>query len=241
MALIDKQDDDALADFTVTQFEALGTTRDVYRIGDGPAVVVMAEVPGITPRVAAFARAVAAEGMTAVVPHLFGTPGKAPTVAYSLQSLSFACVSREFAVFATGKTSPVTRWLRELARAEHARCGGPGVGAVGMCLTGGFALAMMVDETVLAPVLSQPSLPIGAGRAKADLGISDADLARVKERCAAEEDLCVLGLRFTGDPRQAHSVLTEHLGGDGDTPTREAFAQVMELFRSRLLAAGDAS
>lgn len=275
MALIERQDDDALADFTVTQFDALGTTRDVYRIGDGPAVIVIAEVPGITPRVASFARAVAAEGMTAVVPHLFGTPGKAPTVPYSLQTLSFACVSREFTVFATGRTSPVTEWLRALARAEHARCGGPGVGVVGMCLTGGFALAMMVDDTVLAPVLSQPSLPIGPGRARADLGISDADLARVKERCAAEEDLCVLGLRFTDDPlvpaqrfdrlrrelgdsfvaveidsspgnpggypRQAHSVLTEHLGADGDTPTRDAFAQVMELFRSRLLVAGGAS
>jgi dienelactone hydrolase len=275
MALIEKQDDDALADFTVSSFNACGATRDVYRIGDGPAVIVIAEVPGITPRVAAFARAVAADGMTAVVPHLFGTPGRAPSVPYSLQTLSFACVSREFAVFATGKTSPVTQWLRALARHEHDRCGGPGVGVVGMCLTGGFALAMMVDETVLAPVLSQPSLPIGAGRAKADLGISDDDLARVKERCATEDDLCVLGLRFTSDPlvpdqrfdrlrrelgndfvaveidsspgnewgypRQAHSVLTEHLGPDGDTPTRAAMAQVMELFRSRLLTVGDAS
>ncbi len=274
MALIEKQDDDALADFTVSQFEALGRTRDVYRIGDGPAVIVMAEIPGITPRVADFARAVASEGLTAVVPHLFGTPGKAPSLPYMMQSMAFACVSKEFTLFATGKTSPVTEWLRELARDEHARCGGPGVGAVGMCLTGGFALAMMVDETVLAPVLSQPSLPVGPGRAKSSLGVSDEDLAVVKERCDADEDLCVLGLRFTEDPlvpaqrfarlrrelgdsfvgveidsspgndhgypRQAHSVLTEHLGPEGDTPTREAFAQVMELFRSRLLAAGDA-
>jgi hypothetical protein len=85
-----------------------------------------------------------------------------------------------------------------------------------MCFTGGFALAMMVDDVVLAPVLSQPSLPIGPSRkSKRDLGISDADLARVKQRCRDEEDLCVLGLRFTGDfmaPGERFARLREELG-----------------------------
>jgi dienelactone hydrolase len=108
-------------------------------------------------------------------------------------------VSREFSVWALKKTSPVTVWLRALAAHEHERCGGPGVGAVGMCFTGGFALAMMVDATVVAPVLSQPSLPFPISkRHKADIGISDADLAKVKTRIA--EGACVLGLRFTNDP-----------------------------------------
>jgi dienelactone hydrolase len=99
----------------------------------------------------------------------------------------------------TRRTSPVTTWLRAFARSLHAELGGPGVGVVGMCFTGGFALAMMVDETVMAPVLSQPSLPFPVGRArKRDLGISDADLARVKER--VDGGVCVVGLRFTGDP-----------------------------------------
>ncbi len=126
-----------------------------------------------------------------------------------------ACVSREFTIFARGKNSPVTEWLRALARHEHAACGGPGVGVVGMCFTGGFALAMMADESVLAPVLSQPSLPYGKKPAtRSDLGIDDATLARVKERCEVE-DLCVLGLRFSGDdlaPQERFVRLKEELG-----------------------------
>jgi dienelactone hydrolase len=190
---------DPLDGFTKSTFTADGKTRDVYRFGSGPAVIVIAEMPGITPKVTEFARMVAAIGCTAVLPHLFGDPGREPTVGYTLQSIVPACVSKEFAAFATRKTSPVTVWLRALAKEAHTECGGPGVGVVGMCFTGGFALGMMVDEVVLAPVLSQPSLPIGpTKKAKRSVGISDADLARVKERCATE-DICVLGLRFSGD------------------------------------------
>ncbi|HEV2360819.1 MAG TPA: dienelactone hydrolase family protein [Acidimicrobiales bacterium] len=188
----------ALEGFSRGSFTARGKSRDVYRMGAGPAVIVISELPGITPLVAAFGRRVADAGCTAVMPHLFGDPGRPPTAGYLLKSTSYACISREFAMFAKRKTSPVTDWLRDLARAEHESCGGPGVGVVGMCLTGGFALAMMVDDVVLAPVLSQPSLPAGLNASfRSDLGISDGDLARVKERCAGGQQ--VLGLRFTGD------------------------------------------
>ena len=192
-------DPHALDGFTRTVESHVGRARDVYRLGHGPAVLIIAEVPGITPKVAEFARRVAALGCTAVLPHLFGAPGVEPTAGAMAKTLGSVCISREFTLLALHKTSPVTVWLRKLAAAEHERCGGPGVGVVGMCLTGGFALAMMVDDVVVAPVLSQPSLPGPVSRRhKADLGISDADLARVKERVAA--GACVLGLRFTGDP-----------------------------------------
>jgi len=152
--------------------------------------------------------------MTAVLPELFGTPGKAPTIPYAISSLARACVSREFAVLATNKTSPVTQWLRSLALAEHERCGGPGVGVVGMCLTGGIALGMMVDPVVVAPVLSQPSTPFPFSRKmKQATGISDEDLALVKQR--TDEGVCVLGLRFTGDtavPAQRFERLRAELG-----------------------------
>src|SRR5580692_6679408 len=172
---------DVLDAFTNEQFTAQDKTRDLYRLGSGPAVIVIAEMPGITPNVAAFGRKVAAIGCTAVLPHLFGVPGASATVSSTLKSIGPACVSREFSVWALKKTSPVTVWLRALAAHEHERCGGPGVGAVGMCFTGGFALAMMVDDTVVAPVLSQPSLPFPVTkRHKADIGISDTDLAKVK-------------------------------------------------------------
>ena len=187
-----------LEGYTKAPFTAEGKSRDVYRTGSGPAVIVISELPGITPLVAGFGRRVAAVGCTAVLPHLFGQPGRPPSVAYEAQGVAWACISREFATFAVGKTSPVTTWLRALAAQVHRECGGPGVGVVGMCLTGGFALAMMVDDVVLAPVLSQPSLPFPLSRAhQRDLGISDADLAVVKRRC--EAGVCVLGLRFTGD------------------------------------------
>ncbi|HEX3796145.1 MAG TPA: dienelactone hydrolase family protein [Acidimicrobiales bacterium] len=189
----------ALKDFSKGSFEADGKRRDVYKLGTGPAVIVIAEMPGITPHVADFARRVVAAGCTAVMPHLFGDPGRPASGAYLLKSIGPACVSKEFTALALKKTSPATVWLRKLAAAEHEACGGPGVGVVGMCFTGGFALAMMVDDIVLAPVLSQPSLPFPLGKKyKADIGISDADLARVKERTA--EGTCLLGLRFTNDP-----------------------------------------
>ncbi|RZL69067.1 MAG: dienelactone hydrolase, partial [Rhodococcus sp. (in: high G+C Gram-positive bacteria)] len=73
--------DDALADFERTEFTADGRTAPVYRIGTGPAVIVMSEMPGITPRVADFARTVAGIGCTAIVPHLFGVDGKDPSTA----------------------------------------------------------------------------------------------------------------------------------------------------------------
>jgi dienelactone hydrolase len=206
----------ALDGFEHGTFTFEGKTRDVYRTGSGPAVIVIAEVPGITPQVAAFGRRVADVGCTAVLPRLFGVAGKEASGGYLMQTIAPACISREFTCFATRKTSPVTVWLRALARQMHAECGGPGVGAVGMCFTGGFALAMMVDDVVLAPVLSQPSLPFPITKAhRRDLGISDDDLARVKERCAAEEDLRVLGLRFSHDrlsPPERFQRLRDELG-----------------------------
>jgi dienelactone hydrolase len=189
----------ALDGFTKESFEADGKRRDIYRAGSGPAVIVIAEMPGITPGVAEFARRVVAAGCTAIMPHLFGDPGRPVSGAYLAKSFGPACISKEFHAMALKSTSPATVWLRKLAKAEHERCGGPGVGVVGMCFTGGFALAMMVDDIVLAPVLSQPSLPFPMGKKrKADIGISDADLAKVKERTAA--GTCLLGLRFTNDP-----------------------------------------
>src|SRR3954451_23208705 len=171
--------EDVLAGFTRTSFSHGGTARDVYRAGTGPAVILIHELPGLHPGVVTFAHRVIEAGLTAYLPVLLGTaggagsggggagapaPGRRPagepvSGGYVASTLARACVSREFTTFATGRTSPITGWLRALAAQAHEECGGPGVGAVGMCLTGGFALAMMVDERMLAPVLSQPSMP----------------------------------------------------------------------------------
>nr|MBA3283361.1 dienelactone hydrolase [Acidimicrobiia bacterium] len=163
-------------------------------------------------------------GCTAVLPHLFGVPGKDPSpggavslpgLNHYVSSLVPACVSREFTTLAVGKTSPVVTWLRALAASEHERCGGPGVGAVGMCFTGGYALAMAADDRLLAPVLSQPSMPLGITRKqKHNIDISSEDLAKVKDRCA-NQGLEVIGLRFKGDrlvPGERFEFLREQLG-----------------------------
>jgi dienelactone hydrolase len=189
----------ALDGMTETTFTFEGVSRAVYRAGSGPGVVVVHEIPGITPLVAGFARKVVDAGFTVALPSLVGEPGRAMSGGYVLGSFTQVCLSKEFATWALNRTSPVIVWLRALARDLHTHAGGPGVGAVGMCFSGGFALAMAVDDEMLAPVLSQPSLPLPVGNARAHaLGLSDADLARVKDR-AANHDLCVLGLRFSKD------------------------------------------
>jgi len=189
----------ALEGFTESRFTHDGVSRPVYRRGTGPGVVIMHEIPGIHPDVARFAKRVADDGFTAVMPELFGVPGKPATPGYIAGQMLRACISREFHVLASHRSSPITDWLRALCRSVHAECGGRGVGAIGMCLTGNFALALMVDESVMAPVLSQPSLPFGVTRAhRAAIHLSDADLTVVKKRAAA--GCGVLGLRFTHDP-----------------------------------------
>lgn len=190
---------DVLNGFDAAAFTAGAITHDVYRAGTGPAVVVIAEIPGITPKVVEFADRVRGLGCSVALPHLFGTPGRPPSAAYAAQSLLQVCVSREFSCVALGQIGPVSDWLRALAKAEHERCGGPGVGVVGMCFTGNYALAMAVDDIILAPVLSQPSLPFPLnGSRKADPAVSEPDLAAIKAR-AEQDGTRVLGLRFTSD------------------------------------------
>jgi dienelactone hydrolase len=217
-------------------------------------VVVIHEVPGITPAVIAFAEEVVARGFTVVLPSLFGRDQAPATVRESLRSLAQVCISREFSMFALGRTTPVAAWLRSLARELHAELGGPGVGAVGMCMTGGFALAMLADAPVAAPVLAQPASPAPLGRARsADLGLSPGDLESVKGKVAA--GCQVLGLRYERDPAtgtrfdtlrrelgdnfiavefpgRKHSTLTEHR-------QQEGVDRVLAFFEDKLKPASD--
>jgi dienelactone hydrolase len=192
----------ALKDYTASDFDNGRWRRTVYRRGSGPAVIIMHEMPGLHPLVVRFADRVAAAGMTVFLPSLFGEAGKPATVGYAVSEVVKAiCIRREFTMWSTGKSSPMVDWLRALAKKAHGECGGKGVGAVGMCFTGGFALAMMTEPSVVAPVLSQPSLPIASGNAKraATTDASPAEIACAKDRFE-KEDLSMIGLRFYGDP-----------------------------------------
>lgn len=189
--------DDALDDFdarTVSDVDA-GVRRTVYTAGRGPAVIVMAEMPGISPHVARFARWVRDAGFTVFMPSLFGRDGAYPEAADGVAVLKRACVSAEFRALAANETSPITTFLRALARLAHDECGGPGVGAIGMCFTGNFALTMMLEPAVLAPVLCQPSLPLGDPAA---LHVAPEDLVTIRRRLE-RDDLTVRAYRFDGD------------------------------------------
>jgi dienelactone hydrolase len=221
-----------LEGWTESSFTYDGSTYPTYRRGTGPGVIVVHEVPGITPRVEAFANEVVDAGFTVVLPSLFGPPGVPQGLGSISKVMARVCISSEFVTLRAGRTSPITRWLGALADELHGELGGPGVGALGMCLTGGFALGMMVTGPVVAPVLSQPSSPFPVTpRLRGDLNLSPADLGVVKDKVAA--GCQVLGLRYKSDPAvgsrfdtlrrelgdgflavelpgKGHSVMTEH-------------------------------
>ncbi len=193
-------DSDVLKDYALFDFDNGRWTRPVYRRGSGPAVIVIHEMPGLHPLVVRFADRIVEAGMTAFLPSLFGTPGKTVTRGYAMREIFKAmCIRREFDVWSSNRSSPIVDWLRALARKAHEECGGKGVGAVGMCFTGNFALAMMTEPAVVAPVLSQPSLPFPLGAARrAGMGLSPAEIACAKSRFE-KEDLSVIGLRYPSD------------------------------------------
>lgn len=256
---------DKLGDFERFDFIADNLTRSVFKAGQGPAVIIVHEIPGITPEVARFARWVRDAGFTVYLPSLLGSPGKPNSSGYQLNSILRACISREFSLWSDNKTSPVVSWLNHLAQRAHAESGGKGVGALGMCLTGNFALAMMVDPVMLAPVLCQPSLPVGKA---GGTGVPADEMAVIRDRLE-REDLTVRGYRFEGDalckaarfdalskslgPRfigealpdsamkqgtfvsNPHAVVTTHLVDEQGSLTRAKVDEIIGFFRQRLI------
>ena len=204
-------------------FTGAGLTYDCYEKGEGPGVVLIPEIPGITPQVLGLADHLVDAGFTVVIPSPFGVPGRPESNGFTMRLIARLCVSAEFRAFALDAKRPITAYLRAVAADLAARTPGRGVGVIGMCFTGGFALATAVESSVLAPVLSQPSTPflVSASRRR-DPGLSREELIQVAERTRTD-GLCVLGLRFTGDrmaPGERFATLREHLG--------EAF-EVIEL------------
>lgn len=203
-------------DFTNFDFPDNGSlSHRVYRKGEGPAVILMHELPGMIQECVDLARRIADSGFTVYLPLLFGKPDQEnsslKTIAYVVQ----LCISQEFNCFAKHQSSPITNWLRALCRSAHAECGGRGVGVIGMCLTGGFVLSLMADESVIAPVASQPYLPAWhtAARRKA-LGISPQELEAAKDR--AQRGVPLLALRFSEDtksPSDKFATLRQEFGG----------------------------
>jgi dienelactone hydrolase len=204
-----------LTGWSAAPFAAAGFTYDVYRKGEGPGVVLIPEMPGIHPGVLALGNHLVDNGFTVACPSLYGTPGASGVRPGAASVMMRGCVTKEFAAFATNADRPVVHYLRALARDLSEKTPGKGVGVIGECWSGGFALAAAVDDSVLAPVVSQPSLPIGlTARQRSDPGMSEAEL-KIVERRAADEGLCALGLRFSEDrlsPAARFKTLKDRLG-----------------------------
>jgi dienelactone hydrolase len=253
-----------ISDFRRRDATFEGRTKPVLVSGEiGPAVVMIHEIYGFTPTVARLCRWVRDAGFRVYAPILFGRPDATNEERQTLGRMLSLCISREFTIFAANRSSPVVDWLKPLARQAHLECGGRGVGVVGMCVTGGFALSMAVDPAVMG----QPGLPAFDS---AGLDISPRDLKRVKERVTAEA-LMVRGYRFKGDRlckperfatlrgalgsgfigteipdnagnpkglkakgRPPHSVFTADLIDEAGQPTRDAVNEIVAFFKHTL-------
>lgn len=204
-----------LTGWTCDPFTAAGYTHDVYYKGSGPGVVLIPEMPGVHPGVLALGNYLVDNGFTVAIPSLYGTPGASARSPMLVPTMLRGCVAKEFAALALNKERPVANYLRALARDLNAKTPGKGVGVIGQCFSGGFALAAAVDDSVLASVLSQPSVPIAlSGAHKRDPGFSEKEM-KVIEKRAADGGLCALGLRFSGDPMapaERFTTLKERLG-----------------------------
>ena len=224
-------------------------SHPVYSAGKGPPVVVLHELPGMMPECLDLGL-ILAERFRVHLPLLFGEPGEFAM----LKNIARLCVSREIHAFAANKTSPLVGWIRALCRHVNAQSGAEGVGVIGMCLTGGFALATIADDAVLASVVAQPALPLFVH--KAALGLSPEDQAAVRARAAALGPACVLGLRYAEDkiaPRVKIDTIRgligdafryhEYPGSDHATLTKHRQPEALQetiRFLSERLAAGAA-
>ncbi len=204
-----------LTGWTCEPFTAAGFTHDVYYRGSGPGVVLIPEMPGVHRGVLALGNHLVDNGFTVAIPSLYGTPGMSARSPALVPNLLRGCVAKEFAALALNRERPVANYLRALARDLNAKTPGKGVGVIGQCFSGGFALAAAVDDSVLAPVLSQPSVPLPLTPSmKRDPGLSEREMKIIEKR-AADDGLCALGLRFSGDPMapgERFTTLKERLG-----------------------------
>src|SRR5271166_6828070 len=106
------KEDDPLEDFDHRAVTLEGISKVVHVAGRGPAVIVMTEMPGISPHVARFSRWVRDAGFTVYMPSLFGRDGAVPQVQEGSAVLQRACMSAALRALPANASTPVTQWLR---------------------------------------------------------------------------------------------------------------------------------
>ncbi|WP_164701614.1 dienelactone hydrolase family protein [Modestobacter sp. KNN46-3] len=188
-----------LAGWAPEPFTNAGITHTLHTRGSGPGLVLLPDLPGLTPEVMDLADHLVGAGFTVTVVGLFGDPGRATSPGYAVRSSAGACTSRELRALARRADRPAAEYVRAAARRVRDRVGGPGIGVIGMGVSGGLALASAAEPAVLAPVASQPStpFPLTPGRRR-DLGMSDREREVIRARVTTE-GLRLMGLRFSED------------------------------------------
>ena len=229
-------------------------SHDVYHRGSGPPVVIIQELPGIGPETMHLADEFVAQGFEVILPHLFGPLEK---VSIGGNLVRVFCMRKEFSLFEANGSSPIVDWLKALCRYVKTRSQTKGVGVIGMCLTGNFAISLMGDESVLAAVSSQPSMPL---LKPTKLHISAAEITKIRQRidntapihayrfskdpmCTAEKYQAIENAFNDPDatrvithtlPGKGHSVLTLDFVNESGHPTREALNDILAYFSQQL-------
>ncbi len=239
--------------FSSDAIDGKPATFDVYTKGEGPVIVLIQELPGIGMETIRLADRFVEKGFRVVMPHLFGPLGR---LSFAGNIARIFCMRREFSIFAKNKSSPIVEWLKALCQDCRDKYNVSGVGVIGMCLTGNFAISLMADDAVLASVASQPSLPLFS---QSSLHMSDEEIAKVRERL--EEHGPMLAYRFKGDvlctkskfdaldkafnegkecvklntlKGNKHAILTVHFSNREGSPTEEALGEIFEYFSEKL-------
>jgi dienelactone hydrolase len=255
---------DIIATYAKTTFSATtryndSITHDIYTKGSGAPVILLQELPGISDETFRLADKFIDAGFTVVMPHLFGPIGK---IAFISNTARIFCMRKEFRLFEKNKSSPIVDWLKALCAEVKQKHNAEGVGMVGMCLTGNFAMALMADENVLATVASQPSLPLLNPNL---LQLSGAEIEGIKDRIdsvGVDDGSPLTVLRFKEDklstreklntveqcfntpdhkrvncvelPGKGHSVLSLDFVDESGHPTYEALETILNYFKKRV-------
>jgi dienelactone hydrolase len=249
-----------ITEFTKTSFSAETTSgdtikHDFYTRGSGPVIVIIQELPGIGQSTLRLADKFIEAGFQVVMPHLFGPIGKTKILGNLVRVF---CLRKEFSVFSKNQSSPIVDWLKALCRSIRAEQNISGVGVIGMCLTGNFAISLMADESVLAAVSSQPAMPLNDPAA---LHISASEIAAIKSNI--DRNMPIKAFRFEHDwmsrkakfdaldkafnsgkeriqmttlPGKKHSVFTLDFVDQEGHPTHTALQDVIAYFKSSLIA-----
>ena len=192
-----------IEDFAKKNCTYFGKTRAVYQRGTGPHVVILPEVPGLHKQVFALGDRLVNHGFQVHLLSLFGKDGEPFRYRDTPSCLLKACIRKEFAVFAQHRSSPITNWVRAYCSSLHEHTQ-KGIGLIGMCLTGNFALSMLAEPWMLAPILCQPSLPL-----------YPKDAVHVDPNIIKNSSQKVLAMRFSNDilcPRKRFTALQKDLG-----------------------------